>query len=103
MKHVAVLLIAGALILARCIYRIIEYMEGPEGKLMTHEIYLYILDASLMLVVMIIFHFVHPSEVGSLIKGGNVAVLFRVYPIEGKNHRYQLNMAQREANVFPAA
>lgn len=35
-----------------------------------------------MMVVMFIFHFYHPSEVGSLLRGGKVAKLFRVQTVE---------------------
>ncbi|KFY55302.1 hypothetical protein V496_07024 [Pseudogymnoascus sp. VKM F-4515 (FW-2607)] len=56
-KHSIALLTAGCLILSRCVYRIIEYIEGKTGELQSHEVYLYILDAGLMLIVMIPFHF----------------------------------------------
>lgn len=59
-------------------------MQGPTGELMTHEFYLYIFDAGLMLIVMMIFHLNHPSEVNSLLKGGKVAVLLRVYSVENQ-------------------
>lgn len=77
-KHSTVLLAAGGIILGRCVYRIIEYIQGATGELQTHEIYLYILDAGFMLVVMLIFHFCHPSEVRSLLTGGKVAKLLSV-------------------------
>tara|TARA_R110002060_G_scaffold984_5_gene2271 strand:+ start:888 stop:1130 length:243 start_codon:yes stop_codon:yes gene_type:complete len=51
----------------------IEYIQGFDGYLLSHEVYLYIFDAVLMLAVMVIVNVVHPSEVIALIKGGNVA------------------------------
>lgn len=81
-KHSTVLLTAGAVILIRCIYRVIEYIQGEKGALQSKEVYLYVLDAGLMLIVMLIFHFYHPSEVGSLLKGGRVARLFKMESVE---------------------
>lgn len=80
--HSIALLAAGSLILCRCVYRIVEYIEGKTGELQSHEVYLYILDAGFMLIVMFIFHFYHPSEIGSLRLGGCVAKMFRVYTVE---------------------
>lgn len=84
-KHMGALLAASALILGRCIYRVIEYTQGPSGELMDHEIYLYVLDAGFMLIVMLVFHFLHPSEVRSLRKGGKVVSLFKVYSVQGQD------------------
>lgn len=81
-KHSTVLLAAGAVILIRCVYRVIEYIQGEKGALQSNEVYLYVLDAGLMLIVMLIFHFFHPSEVGSLLKGGKVARLFKTESVE---------------------
>lgn len=49
-KHSTVLLSAGAAILIRCVYRVIEYIQGKDGVLQSNEVYLYILDAGVMLV-----------------------------------------------------
>jgi hypothetical protein len=49
---------------------------------MKHEIFLYILDAVLMLCVMGLFSWRHPSEVGSLCKGGMVAEGLKVRRVE---------------------
>jgi hypothetical protein len=83
-KHLTVLLGVGAIILIRCLYRVIEYVQGTSGSLQSHEVYLYVLDAGLMLIVMMIFHFWHPSEVNALLKGGKVARLFSIHTV-GKN------------------
>ncbi|KAM5354796.1 hypothetical protein ACJ41O_001442 [Fusarium nematophilum] len=48
-KHIIVLLSGSALILVRCAFRVIEYMQGPTGSLVSTEIYMYIFDAALML------------------------------------------------------
>jgi hypothetical protein len=83
-KHIYTLLSAGGIVLVRCIYRVIEYIQGPTGELMTNEFYFYIFDAGFMLIVMMISHLNHPSEVNSLLKGGNFAVLLRVYSVENQ-------------------
>jgi hypothetical protein len=72
-KHIYVLYAASILIMIRSVYRVIEYAAGRNGSLMKHEIFLYILDAVLMLCVMGLFNWRHPSEVSSLCKGGMVA------------------------------
>lgn len=53
-----------ALILARCIFRIVEYVMGPEEYLLTHEWTLYVFDGVLMVAVMVIFYLWYPSEIG---------------------------------------
>lgn len=78
-KHVAVLFVSSGFILGRCIYRVVEYAEGTHGNLMSHEVYMYILDAGFMLLVMLSFHFYHPSEVNALLHGGKAVFLFHVY------------------------
>ncbi|KAI4594951.1 hypothetical protein KJ359_007474 [Pestalotiopsis sp. 9143b] len=54
-RHLAVLYTVSALILVRSIFRVIEYLQGNKGFLITHESFLYIFDAVLMALVMIIF------------------------------------------------
>lgn len=54
-RHLAVLYTVSALILVRSIFRVIEYLQGNKGYLITHEVFLYIFDAVLMALVMIIF------------------------------------------------
>jgi hypothetical protein len=66
------LFIGSALIMVRSLFRIIEYLQGFSGYLLSHEVYLYIFDAVLMLAVMVLFNVLHPSEVVALVRGGNV-------------------------------
>jgi hypothetical protein len=49
--------------MVRCIFRIAEYAGGQGGVLLSSEIYLYIFDATLMFLVMVIFNVQHPSMV----------------------------------------
>jgi hypothetical protein len=44
-------------------FRIAEYAGGQEGVLLSTEIYLYIFDATLMFLVMVVFNVQHPSLV----------------------------------------
>jgi hypothetical protein len=57
------LYIASALIMVRSIFRVVEYIGGNAGYLLSHEVYLYVFDALLMFFVMILFNWVHPSQV----------------------------------------
>ncbi|CAZ86570.1 unnamed protein product [Tuber melanosporum] len=55
------LYIASLSILVRSLFRIVEYIQGREGYLMSNEVWLYIFDAVLMLSVTVLFNVVHPS------------------------------------------
>jgi hypothetical protein len=72
-KHLVILYIASVLIMIRSIFRVVEYLQGFSGYLLSHEVYLYIFDSVLMLCVVIIFNIVHPSELVTLVKGGEAA------------------------------
>lgn len=54
-RHLWVLYAVSALILVRSIFRVIEYLQGNRGYLISHEVFLYVFDAVLMAVVMAIF------------------------------------------------
>jgi hypothetical protein len=54
---------ASLLIMVRSVSRVIEYLQGNSGTLLGHEAYLYALDATLMLAVVVLFNIIHPSEV----------------------------------------
>ncbi|KAG4255575.1 hypothetical protein FPRO03_14063 [Fusarium proliferatum] len=51
----AVLYTVSVIILVRSIFRVIEYLQGNDGYLISHEIFLYVFDAILMAIVMVIF------------------------------------------------
>ncbi|KAK4553329.1 hypothetical protein LTR86_009629 [Recurvomyces mirabilis] len=51
-----------ALIMIRSIFRIIEYLMGNDGFLLRHEYFLYVFDALLMFLVMVLFLWLHPSR-----------------------------------------
>jgi len=48
-----------AIIILRCIFRAIEFGQGHDGYLASHEVYMYTLDTVPMLAVQVMFHFVH--------------------------------------------
>jgi hypothetical protein len=72
-KHLIALYAASVLVMVRSIFRVVEYLQGFDGYLLSHEYYLYIFDAVLMLGVMVLFNVVHPSEVVALVEGGKIA------------------------------
>ena len=72
-KHLNILYAASVLIMIRSIFRVVEYLQGFSGYLLSHEVYLYIFDAILMLFVMVILNVFHPSEVVALVNGGKAA------------------------------
>ncbi|KAF3171610.1 hypothetical protein TWF225_002253 [Orbilia oligospora] len=56
------LYISCACILIRSIYRIVEFAQGWDGYLMSHEVYFYVLEALPMLPCLVIFNIFHPSK-----------------------------------------
>ncbi|KAL5321395.1 hypothetical protein ACEPPN_009353 [Leptodophora sp. 'Broadleaf-Isolate-01'] len=54
---------AAALIILRCIFRVVEFGQGHDGYLASHEVYMYLFDAFPMFVVQAMFHFVHAGDV----------------------------------------
>lgn len=65
-RHLMALYVSSGLILIRSVFRVVEYILGNAGYLLKHEVFLYVFDAALMLCVMLIFNYVHPSEVTGL-------------------------------------
>ncbi|QKD56924.2 RTA1 like protein-domain-containing protein [Fusarium oxysporum Fo47] len=58
-----ILLVASAVILARCIFRIMEFAQGHNGELASNELLIYLFDALPMAAVQILFHVVHAGDV----------------------------------------
>lgn len=54
-RYLIVLYVTSAIILVRSIFRVVEYLQGNAGYLISHEIFLYIFDALLMAITMAIF------------------------------------------------
>ncbi|KAI6373023.1 hypothetical protein MCOR25_003554 [Pyricularia grisea] len=68
-KHLKALYVGSALIMVRSIFRVVEYLQGFSGYLLSHEPYLYVFDALLMICVMIWFNWIHPGEILSPVIG----------------------------------
>lgn len=62
-KMMTMLYAVSALILVRCIFRIIEYITGSDAYLLTHEWTLYVFDSVLMAATMAIFYVRYPSGI----------------------------------------
>jgi hypothetical protein len=62
-RYLYILYLASLLIMVRSLFRIVEYVMGQDGILLKHEIYLYIFDATLMCIMMILFNIWHPSKI----------------------------------------
>ncbi|KAI9041877.1 RTA1 domain-containing protein [Aspergillus affinis] len=54
---------SSVLILIRSIFRLIEYAQGNDGYLISHEAFMYVFDAMLMFFAMIALSIWHPSKV----------------------------------------
>ncbi|KAF3402545.1 hypothetical protein DPV78_004251 [Talaromyces pinophilus] len=67
-KHLNILYLTSFLIMVRSIFRLIEYIQGNNGYLLHHEMYLYIFDSLLMFMVMVIFNIIHPQEIGRVLR-----------------------------------
>ncbi|PVI00573.1 RTA1-domain-containing protein [Periconia macrospinosa] len=65
-RHIYALYVASALIMMRSVFRVVEYLQGNNGYLLRHEVYLYIFDGALMAAVMILFNWIHPAEITDL-------------------------------------
>lgn len=62
-RYLVVLYAASFFIMIRCLYRVIEYIQGSAGTLQSHEYFAYIFDTTLMILVMIIFVIFHPGQI----------------------------------------
>lgn len=62
-KYLLILYVASFFIMIRSIFRIAEYVQGNDGALLKTETYLYIFDAALMFLAMLLFNIFHPSKI----------------------------------------
>lgn len=66
------LYIASILILVRSIFRLVEYAQGNDGYLISHEVFMYVFDGALMFFAMVAMNVFHPCTVLiSSAKGGS--------------------------------
>ncbi|KAK2757254.1 hypothetical protein FQN54_004768 [Arachnomyces sp. PD_36] len=62
-KHILTLYVVSVLIILRSIFRVAEYVLGNDGALLKSEVYLFVFDAALMWILMVVLNVVHPGEV----------------------------------------
>ncbi|PWY74924.1 RTA1 domain protein [Aspergillus eucalypticola CBS 122712] len=74
-KHFFSLYASSFLILIRSIVRFIEYIQGQEGYVITHEAFIYVFDAVPMFLVLCILIRFHPSEINGLLGKSRVAAV----------------------------
>lgn len=67
------MLCAAVVIILRCIFRVIEFAQGHDGYLASHEVYMYIFDTAPMFAVQTMFHFVYAADVFGQSALGNTA------------------------------
>ena len=70
-RHMLALYATSILILIRSVVRVVEYLQGYDGYLMKHEAFIYIFDALLMFVTMLVLQYEHPSEINCLVGRGD--------------------------------
>jgi hypothetical protein len=73
-KHMWALHSSSILVLIRSVVRVVEYIQGTYGYVMSHEAFIYVFDGLLMFALMVIFVVVHPSEINYLLGRGRVVV-----------------------------
>ncbi|KXJ86092.1 RTA1 domain protein [Microdochium bolleyi] len=62
-KIMAMLYAVSALIMIRSLFRVVEYVLGPHGYPLMNEWTLYVFDASLMVIVMLVYYVYWPSNI----------------------------------------
>jgi hypothetical protein len=61
-QHMRNLYLTSGIILVRSVFRVVEYLVGNSGWILSHEYMLYIFDAILMLSVVVVFLWRHPGK-----------------------------------------
>ncbi|KAH7123151.1 RTA1 like protein-domain-containing protein [Dactylonectria macrodidyma] len=89
---ILVLYLASFLIMVRSLFRMVEYAQGNDGSLIKKEVYVYVLDALLMVAVAVLFSVYHPSNVlvehKILESGVNFGGSSDTYPMVAGGGRY---------------
>lgn len=83
-RHLIALYLSSVLIFSRSIVRAVELIQGFFGYIISHEAFLYGFDSVLMFLVMVLFNWVHPSEIQSLLSGGEALRGVRVVRTGGE-------------------
>jgi hypothetical protein len=67
------LLCAAVIIILRCVFRVIEFSQGHDGYLASHEVYMYLFDTAPMFAVQVMFHLVHAADIFGTRRMGKLA------------------------------
>ncbi|KAF4972012.1 hypothetical protein FSARC_1342 [Fusarium sarcochroum] len=67
-KHLLALYATSLLIFVRSIVRIVEFQQGGAGYIITHEVFLYVFDALLMVTAVLLMNLIHPGEIQRLLR-----------------------------------
>lgn len=98
-SHMHTLYAGSVIIMIRSIFRVTEYIMGNDGFLLRHEYFLYIFDATLMFLVMLLFLWMHPSEltIAQSIEGSacNIEI--------SSNDEFQQSRSSRRFRYLPKA
>ncbi|KAB8304782.1 hypothetical protein EYC80_004130 [Monilinia laxa] len=62
-QYLFILYVASTFIMIRSLFRIVEYAQGSDGYLLSTEVFIYVFDATLMFLTMVIFNVRHPSAI----------------------------------------
>jgi hypothetical protein len=65
------------------VLRVVEYVQGTYGFVMSHEVFIYVFDGLLMFVLLGVFLIVHPSEVNYFLGRGRAVVRMGGLKVEG--------------------
>ncbi|OJJ07718.1 hypothetical protein ASPVEDRAFT_57015 [Aspergillus versicolor CBS 583.65] len=74
---------ASILILVRSIFRLVEYVQGNAGYLISHEVFMYVFDAALMWLTMVAMNAAHPSMILTGSQKDRNAEMQEIGPEEG--------------------
>jgi len=67
-SYLYTLYLVSGLIIVRSLFRMIEFVEGSDGYLLSNEAFLYVFD-TLPMFFMVWLHWKHPGEIGVLLRG----------------------------------
>lgn len=66
--------LSSGLIMIRSIVRVAEFIEGFDGQIMLHEVYLYVFDALPMFAVMVVYNIWYPSTFSKRVEKARMEV-----------------------------
>lgn len=61
-NHFRALEAVTCLVIVRSLVRLVEYAQGEDGFVRTHEVFIYLFDAALMLLAMVVYLVLHPAR-----------------------------------------